>query len=233
MKRPTPHFVVEVRRQRRSTTATGKSWLDDPRFAEAAAGGTMIAPIEFEPRPTLPESQALRPAGRILQSLAEAEPVAEPEAEEPPRKRRRRAEFDEQPAVRRAPASERKAHASERKAPTPEPEEAKPEAIAPEPIRIETAARAKAPAPRKVRKPAAAAHVPAPQRDAATVNALAHALAARAVSEVRTEPAAELSQADRAEARQARHRRILERYVHGAELKPGQRWKGRLQRGRK
>ncbi|MGO9769016.1 MAG: hypothetical protein ACLPSW_05560, partial [Roseiarcus sp.] len=46
------------------------------------------------------------------------------------------------------------------------------------------------------------------------------------------EPSSENAPADRAGARQARHRRILDRYVLGAELKPGERWKRRLQKAR-
>ncbi len=42
----------------------------------------------------------------------------------------------------------------------------------------------------------------------------------------------EKAPAERAGERQARHRRILDRYVLGAELKPGERWKKRLHKAR-
>jgi hypothetical protein len=74
-----------------------------------------------------------------------------------------------------------------------------------------------------------------PKREAAPAEALASLLAARALAEAPSavpDAASESATAEGAGARQARHRRILERYVLGAELKPGERWKRRLQKAR-
>ncbi len=219
MKRPPPHFVVEVRRQRRSTNGQAKSWLEDPRFA-AAAAEAVAAPLvlELEPKletkPAVPPPAPLRPSGRILPSLAEIEPVGTIEIAEPPRRRPRKLEAVLQPI--------------EIETPTPDPE---PELVAP----VATPHQ-KVPARRRtatVEKAAEVAPQPAPPREGAIIRALADALAARAVNEKRPEPVAESSQAERLEARQARHRRILDRYVRGVEPKPGQRWKGRLHKRQK
>ena len=214
MKRPPHHFVVEVRRPRRSTTTSTKSWLEDPRFAAATGGGfddvPLAAEAAFAVTPAAPAAP-VRPQGRILQSLAE--PAATIEVEEPPRRRRGRPEIDAALG------------------------EALPKVARLRPSRAETPAPAKIRAARK--KPKAVAKAPdaparpTPVRDAEAVQALAKVLAARALGEARPEASEGPEVIDRAEARRARHRRILERYVHGAPLKPGERWKRRLQKGRK
>jgi hypothetical protein len=226
MKRPPPHFVVEVRRQRRSTNGHPKSWLDDPRFAAAAAeavaaaaeavAGPLVLELEpkLEAKPAAPPPAPLRPSGRILPSLAEIEPVETIEIADPPRKRQRKLEAAPLPI--------------EIEAPTPDPE--------PEPVPLVAAPRRKAPVRRRtatVEKAAEVALQPAPPREGAIIRVLADALAARAVNEKRPEPVAEPSQVERLEARQARHRRILDRYVRGIEPKPGKRWKTRLQKRQK
>ena len=216
MKRPPHHFVVEVRRPRRSTTTSTKSWLEDPRFAAATGGGFDDAPLAaeaaFAVAPAAPAAPA-RPQGRILQSLAE--PEAPVEIEEPPRRRRRKSEIDGGIAEH-----EEALPKAARLRPAEPPPPAKTRAVRKKPKIVAKASDAPAsPAP--------------PMRDDAAVAALAKVLAARALGETRPEPSDDPTLADRAEARQARHRRILERYVHGAPLKPGERWKRRLQKGRK
>ncbi|MGD1015629.1 MAG: hypothetical protein ABR863_04215 [Roseiarcus sp.] len=92
-----------------------------------------------------------------------------------------------------------------------------------------------APTPKPGRKAKIASPGARPKREAATAEALASRLAARALAEAQPavpDAATETSAAERAGARQERHRRILERYVLGAEIKPGERWKRRLQRAR-
>ncbi len=241
MKRPPHHFVVEVKRQRRSTNAVGKSWLDDPRFAAAAAeAASAVGVLELEPKleetkPAAPAAPS-RPSGRILPSLVEVElpslvevePEPEPvEIVEPPRRRERKVEA----ALQAAEALFSSRGEPDLGPPDPAPPALETLAFVAEPV-------AKVPATRKAKKtkkPTAAAPEAAPQ--SLGVKALAEALtarAARAVGELRVEAAEEEgSSADRAERRQARHRRILERYVRGAEAKPGQRWKLRLQKRRK
>jgi hypothetical protein len=223
MKRPPPHFVVEVRRQRRSTNGHTKSWLEDPRFAAAAAEAVAAtadaAPLVLELEPKLEARPAppLRPSGRILPSLAEIEPL-EPlgtmEIAEPPRKRQRKLEETPRPV--------------EIEASTPDPE--------PEPLALVPAPRQKVPARRRtatVEKAVEVAPQPAPPREGAIVRALADALAARAVSESEKRPEPDALQVQRLETRQARHRRILDRYVRGVESKPGKRWKSRLNKRQK
>ncbi|HEY1944191.1 MAG TPA: hypothetical protein VGH40_18920 [Roseiarcus sp.] len=219
MKRPPPHFVVEVRRQRRSTNGQAKSWLDDPRFA-AAAAEAIAAPLvlELEPKletkPAAPPPPPVRPAGRILPSLAQIEPVETIELAEPARRRQRKLEPAPPPVKLEALR--------------PDPE--------PEPVALVAAPRQKIPARRRpatVEKAPEVAPQPAPPREGAIIRALADALAARAVSEKRPDPVAEASQVERREARQARHRRILDRYVRGVEPKPGKRWKSRLNKREK
>lgn len=203
MKRPPHHFVVEVRRQRRSTNGSSKSWLEEPRFAAAVASEPAPGPIVFDAKP--PPVIPARPQGRILPSLTEAAPIVAIEPAEPLRRGRPRTKIDSElgalPQRRRAA------------------------------VRADLAAPVEAPVAREEVKIPAAPQEP-PRRDAPTVRALAKALAARALSQERPEPRDELPQADQTEARQARHRRILERYVHRAALKPGERWKRRAQKGR-
>jgi hypothetical protein len=92
-----------------------------------------------------------------------------------------------------------------------------------------------APTPKPGRKAKIGSPGARPKREAATAEALASLLAARALAEAQSavpDAASESATAEGAGARQARHRRILERYVLGAELKPGERWKRRLQKAR-
>jgi hypothetical protein len=199
MKRPPHHFVVEVRRQRRSTNGSGKSWLENPRFSAAVASETAAAVVpEAKPAETPPAS--IRPQGRILPNLAEIVPVAAPETAEPAPRRRRRVEPDSEPVARPSPSRTL--------------------------VRADVMAQPAPRAARKAPKNAAEPHQP-PPREAEAIETLANALAAQALSKARPEPCGESSQSDVAEARRARHRRILERYVHGAALKPGERWKRR------
>ncbi|MBV8663365.1 MAG: hypothetical protein JO107_09710 [Hyphomicrobiales bacterium] len=235
MKRPPHHFVVEVKRQRRATNAVGKSWLDDPRFAAAAAEAVgAVGLLELEPKfeetkPATLEPASSRPAGRILPSLVEDEPVASVEIVEPRRKRERKLEAAVRPAEPALPTPAEPALLHDEPAPAVEAV-----AVLTEPVaKARTVRKA-----HKPKKPVVAAEdsmpEPAPQpRSEEAIKALAEALAARAVGEFRADAAEEDAPADRREARQARHRRILERYVRGGEGKPGQRWKLRLQKRRK
>ncbi len=235
MKRPPPAFVVEVRRQRRSTNTGGKGWLTEPALSGAAAGSERhlgaTALFEAERKaPTAAETPPSRPQGRILPSLADLEPIASPfeEAAAPPR--RKRESFG--PAAK--PKTRTKKDSSREFAP-PSPrsfEESSVEfrAVA---SRAGGGTTAEAGPKAKARSPGAKS-----KREVATAQALASSLAARAI--VAARPAAvpadaslENATADRSEARQARHRRIMDRYVLGAELKPGRRWKRRTQEARK
>jgi hypothetical protein len=224
MKRPPPTFVVEVRRLRRSTNSDGKTWLAEPPLADAASGSQRLsgaaAPFEAEPKaPPAVETPPSRPQGRILPSLVDIEPIAPPfeEAAAPPRRRRERSAATPKPKTRTKKDADREIAPPFWSAST-EIEEAG--GTAPEPGR-------KA----KIASPGAK-----PKQEAATAEALAGLLAAHAVADANPAvPAAALESAtaDRAGARQARHRRILDRYVLGAEIKPGERWKRRLQKARK
>jgi hypothetical protein len=190
MKRPPPTFVVEIRRQRRSTNAGAKTWLAAPPLAFPASGpgrpSGAAALFEAEAKaPPAPEAPPSRPRGRILPSLADLEPVA--------------------PPVEEAAASPRRGRKSS--APTPKPR----------------------------RKAKVASRAAKPKREAAPAETLAGVLAALALAEAKPAAAAaapENATAEPAGTRQTRHRRILERYVLGAELKPGERWKRRLQKAR-
>ena len=97
MKRPHPPFVVEVRKQRRSTNGNAKSWLTESRFAgaitETAAAFDPLARFEAPPAPPVEapaETAPARPTGRILPSLIDLAPtdLAAEEAA-PPRRGRR------------------------------------------------------------------------------------------------------------------------------------------------
>ncbi len=222
MKRPPPTFIVEVRRQRRSTHADAKTWAAPPLAYPASGPGLpsgAAALFEAEAKaPPAPEAPPSRPQGRILPSLSDLEPIA-PRFEEgaaSPRRRR------------------------ERSAPTPKPKtRTKKDAgreIAPPGRSASTAiAEAGGTAPEPGHKAKIASPGARPKREAATAEALAGLLAARALAEAKSvlpDAASENATTERAEARQARHRRILERYVLGAEIKPGERWKRRLQKAR-
>jgi len=161
-------------------------------------------------RPPLayPTSKPERPSGEA--ALFEAEAKAPPAPEAPPPRRQGRilpslADLEPvAPPSEEAAASPRRRR--ERSAPTPKPG----------------------------RKAKIASLGARPKREAATAEALASLLAARALAEAKpaADAVAENATAEPAGTRQARHRRILERYVLGAELKPGERWKRRLQKAR-
>jgi predicted component of type VI protein secretion system len=190
MKRPPPTFVVEFRRQRRSTNADAKTWSAPPPLAYPASGpgrpSGAAALFEAEAKaPPAPEASPPRPRGRILPSLADLESVAPPveEAAASPRRRRK----------------------------------------------------SSAPTPKPARKAKVASPSAKPKREVAPAEAPPGVVATRALVEAMpaaTDAASENATAERAGARQARHRRILERYVLGAEIKPGERWKRRLPRAR-
>jgi len=161
-----------------------------------------------------PTSKPERPSGEA--ALFEAEAKAPPAPEAPPPRRQGRilpslADLEPvAPPSEEAAASPRRRR--ERSAPTPKPG----------------------------RKAKIASLGARPKREAATAEALASLLAARALAEAQSavpdaaseSATAEGATAEGTAARQARHRRILERYVLGAELKPGERWKRRLQKAR-
>ena len=224
MKRPPPTFIVEVRRQRRSSNAGAKTWLAAPPLAYPAPvpGRPSGAAALFEAEakaPLAPEAPPARPQGRILPSLADLEPIA-PRFEEAAASPRRRREGS---AATPKPKRRTKKDAGREIAPpfwsaSTEIEETG--GTAPEPGR-------KA----KIASPGAR-----PKREVATAKAPAGLRAARALAEAMpavADAASENATAESAGARQARHRRILERYVLGAEIKPGERWKRRLQKARK
>jgi hypothetical protein len=245
MKRPPPNFVVEVRRQRRSTNTGGKGWLTEPALSGAAAGSERhlgaTALFEAERKaPSAVETPQSRPQGRILPSLADIEPIAAPFDEAAARPRRKRESFAPaaKPKTRTKKDSGREFAPPERSAPAGAPPSLR--SLEEPSVEFRTVA-SRAPggttagARPKAKTPSPGAKS---KREAAAAQALASALAARAV--VAAEPAAlpadaslENAAADRGEARQARHRRIMDRYVLGAELKPGQRWKRRTQEARK
>jgi hypothetical protein len=202
MKRPTPNFVVEVRRQRRSTNESPKSWLEEPRFARAAAsaGAFPSAAALFEPELKTPVVEAPpQPQRRILQSLVETVVAPPDEPALAPRRARERAASE--------PARRIKA---ERAAAEPAP-----------PIQAALVEAPLAPRPAKPAIRKAAEPKKAPPLLVAPVEPPVAALPVE-------EPGASPADA-RAGQRQTRHRRILERYVLGGELKPGEGWKRRQQ----
>jgi hypothetical protein len=111
MKRPHPPFVVEVRKQRRSTNGNGKSWLTESRFAgaitETAGASDPLARFEAPPAPpaeTPAETAPARPTGRILPSLIDLAPTGlAAEEAEPPRRGRRGAASAKRKAKRETP----------------------------------------------------------------------------------------------------------------------------------
>ncbi len=234
MKRPPPAFVVEVRRQRRSTTTGGKGWLTEPALSGAAAGSQrhLGATALFEPErkaPAAVEAPQPRPQGRILPSLADIEPIASrfEEAAAPPRRKRESLGPAAKPKARTKKESSHEFAPSLRSFEEPSVEF---QAVAP---RAPRGAAADAGPKAKSSSPGAK-----PKREVATAQALASALAARAIAAAKpaavpADAAKENATADRGEARQARHRRIMDRYVLGGELKPGRRWKRRTQEARK
>jgi hypothetical protein len=222
MKRPPPAFIVEVRRQRRSTNTGGKGWLTESALSGAGAGSQrhLGATALFEPErkaPAAVEAPQPRPQGRILPSLADIEPIASrfEEAAAPPRRKRESLGLAAKPKARTKKEPSREFAPSLRSFEEPS-------------VEFRAAA------------PKAGSSSPAakPKREVATAQALASALAARAIAAAKPAPvpvdaANENATADRSEARQARHRRIMDRYVLGGELKPGRRWKRRTQEARK
>ncbi len=226
MKRPPHNFVVEVRRQRRSTNADGKGWLAEPApgLTERHPGAAALFEPERKASPA-PAPAPARPQGRILPSLVDVEPSA-PDVEEAAAPSRRRRESS---AVAAKPKTRTKKETSRDFAP---PRRSAPadieQASATAPPRVlaepsagwrgfgEAGAKAAAKSPRKIAK--------------------AEPLAARAATAAAPHAASEASlenaPAERAGERQARHRRIMERYALGAELKPGERWKKRLRKAR-
>jgi hypothetical protein len=218
MKRAPPTFVVEVRRQRRSANAIGKAGLAEPALAGSGRHAGAAAPFEAEPKaplaakpPLAAEAPPARPQGRILPSLADIEPITSrfEEAAASPRRKRDGLAATAKPKTRRKKDPGRH--------------------IAPSVLSFEETGTV---APRAVAERTAAAPSAGAQakRKVAKVEPLAtHAVAAAKPTAIPEAPL-ENAAADRAGARQARHRRILERYVLGAELKPGERWKRRLQK---
>jgi hypothetical protein len=203
MKRPTPNFVVEVRRQRRSTNESPKSWLEEPRFARAAAsaGDFPSAAELFEPELKAPIVEAPPPQRRILQSLVETvvPPPEEPAA--PTRRARERTASEPAPRMR-----------------------VKAERPATEPAPPIQAALVEAPLPPRRAKPAARKAAEPKKAPPLLVAAIEPAVTVRPLEKPDASPADA-----RAGQRQTRHRRILERYVLGGELKPGEGWKRRQQ----
>jgi hypothetical protein len=211
MKRPPHSFVVEVRRQRRSPNSGEKSWAADPALTGAAAAferspgaAALFAPEPKAARP--PEPASLRPTGRILPSLADLEPVAPPVAAAAP------APQFEPEALKPARKPRAKPQPKSRKA--PDREAATPflwpfdESAPASEARGATAAKAVT----KAEAPRGAAIAPRPA-------SLGQAL----------EAAADDDETDR----NTRHRRIMDRYVRGSDLRPGLRWKRRLPEARK
>ncbi len=230
MKRPPPTFVVEVRRQRRSTNSSGKAWLAEPPLAGAAAGPERhpgaAALFEAEPKASLAAETPppSRPQGRILPSLADIAPIASPLEEAPARPRRKR----EGLALPSKAKTRTKKGAGREFAPPSRQSFEEPAVAWPAPggTAAEAAPKVKAPSrPAKSKRKVVAAR-PLPARAVAVAVAVAEPAAL-------PEASVDNATADRAGARQARHRRILDRYVLGAELKPGERWKRRLQKARK
>lgn len=230
MKRPPPTFVVEVRRQRRSANSHGKAWLAEPALAGARAGSRRhagaAALFEAEPKaPPAAQPAPSRPQGRILPSLAEIEPVAPrfEEAAASPRRKR------ETLGATSKPKTTRKARTKKETGP----EFAPPRSFEEPSVEWRAPGGTAAAAEPKAKTPSRGAKS---KRKAAKAEPIAAPLAARAVAAAKPaaipEASLESATADRAGARQARHRRILERYVLGAELKPGERWKRRLKKAR-
>lgn len=197
--------------------------------SERHLGATALFEAERK-APTAAATAPPRPQGRILPSLADVEPIAAPfdEIAAPPR--RKREGFG--PAAK--PKARTKKDSSREFAPSPlrsleEPAVEFRTAASQAPGWMPDDARPKAKTPSPGEKS---------KREAAAAQALANALAARAIvaakpAAVPAEASLENATADRGEARQARHRRIMDRYVLGADLKPGRRWKRRMQEARK
>jgi len=212
MKRPPPSFVVEVRRQRRSTNSGGKSWATEPALVDVARteGRHPGAAALFEAERKAPAAAPPppRPQGRILPSLADVEPVAPPAEEAAASPRRKRESLG--PAHKPKPALKpRTKKESERKIATPS---------------LRSFAESVGSWTRDWMAEEAEAPSPGAQSERAAPTAQP-----RAVANVMSETAP----AERAGATQSRHRRIMERYALGGDLKPGQRWKRRLQDTRK
>ncbi|MGO4872620.1 MAG: hypothetical protein ACLPGW_18785 [Roseiarcus sp.] len=216
MKRPPPSFVVEVRRQRRSTNSGGKSWATEPALVDATrmAGRHPGAAALFEPEPKAPLAAPAappRPQGRILPSLADIEPVTQPaeEAAAPPRRKREYLGAARKPKTAPEPRPKKE---SGWKITTPSPRSFEESSIGLW-MRGDGPAEGKA----KAASPSAQSELQVPTAQPRPV----------------AEAPAQTAPAESVGARQARHRRIMERYALGGELKPGQRWKRRSQGGRK
>jgi hypothetical protein len=218
MKRAPPTFVVEVRRQRRSANGIGKAWSAEPPPAGSTRHAGAAALFEAEPKPPLaaepplaeaPPAAPARPQGRILPSLADVEPSAAryEEAAAPPRRKRDGLAATGKFTTRRKKDPGRQ--------------------IAPSALSFEET---RSVAERTAATPARAA--PAKRKLARVEPRPTLAVAAAKPAAIPEAPL-ENAAADRAGARESRHRRILERYVRGGELKPGERWKRRLQKTRK
>jgi len=95
----------------------------------------------------------------------------------------------------------------------------------PEPTRLDSE-----PPRRRPGRPKKALPVPpeAASEVDSVIKALGETLAARVVAVRKPEPASDTLSHD--DARKARHRRILERYVHRGALKPGESWKRRMRK---
>jgi hypothetical protein len=198
MKRPPHTFVVEVRRQRRSTNSNGKGWLTEPTpaLSERYAGAAALFEAERK-APPAPAAAAARPQGRILPSLVDVEPSPPAFEEEaaPPRRKR------ERPAAASKPKTRAKKETGRELAPR------------------------RRPAPTAIEQPGPSAPPRSFEEPAAAWRGIGET---DAVVAARPEAAA----AERSGERQARHRRIMERYALGVELKPGERWKKRLRKAR-
>ncbi len=213
--------------------------MAEPPLAAATQAGRhpgAVALFESEPktRPVV-DATPLRPQGRILPSLADVEPIA-PAFEEPaapPRRKRERLAPTAKPETRA-----KKDLVVEFRPPSrPEPKSPDPVSATPssrsfeEPIVAWRAPSKTAVAAKRTAKARSADAKSEPE--IATAEPLAARTLAAAESTAIPEALAEAETVDLDGARQARHRRILERYVLGAELKPGERWKRRLQKTRK
>lgn len=233
MKRPPPAFVVEVRRQRRSTPTGAKGWVTELAFADAVSGSERhpgaAALFEVERRPPpAAETAPSRPQGRILPSLTDIEPVAPPFEEPAASPRRKREGFAPAAKPKATPKTRAKRETSvEFAAPSSSPSRRSFEEPS---VEWRANGGAKPEAERSAKSPSRSAK---PRGRVAKAEPLAASALPKAEPAVVLEAAPDNAAPDRADARQTRHRRILERYVLGAELKPGERWKLRLQKGRK
>ncbi len=220
MKRPTPTFVVEVRRQRRSANSNGKAWLAEPAQAGALAGSERhpgaAALFEAERKASSPaKAPPSRPQGRILPSLADVEPTAPrfEEAEAPQRRKR------ESLGATRKLKSETKTEPGRELAPPVRSPDA--------PMREVRAVRAL-----KARSQTAKSKSKVTKAEPVVTPLAARTVAAAQPAAIPEAPPDEAA-VERAGARLARHRRILERYVLGSAPKPGERWKRRTQKAGK